>query len=197
MTPTTPSPANANASAPAPSPDGVTAAFDDLAESVDRALQNAAKLAAGTYSASDAADDLSWYSTKAMGWAKDAMGCWAELASAFVAQGGTPRFPVPDPTITATIESSVTNRPITLAAQSFRAVGWGNTFVIAATAVAFTNGVLAQGETDVTFTVDSGALLEAGRRRTLVFEGVIVDQATGAPLTDTIRFVRPADPPSP
>ena len=46
----------------ASTPDSVNAAFDDLAESVDRGLRNAGKLLDGKYSAADASSDLSWYS---------------------------------------------------------------------------------------------------------------------------------------
>lgn len=185
---TAPGPANAS------SPDSVAAALDDLAESVDRAVQNAGKLLDGTYSAGHAASDLSWYSAKALGWAQELMGCWARLASRTASPGGGPRLPVPNPEITTTVASSVPQRPITLQAESFRAVGWGAAYAINASDVTLASPVLQPGQDEFTITVKSDNLPAAACRRTLVYEGSVTDTQTGAPVSDPIRFVRPADP---
>ena len=178
----------------ASTPDSVAAAFDDLAESVDRALRNAGKLLDGEYSATEATADLSWYSAMTLGWVRELVGCWAQVASALLPDApGTKQFPVTNPTITVDIDVAFL-QPLTLQAQTFRAIGWGTAFQLDPKDVTFTKSVLQPGETSFEITVSTASLPGHACKRTLVFEGSVVDALTGSAVSDTIRFVRPADP---
>jgi len=180
--------------APAPSSsDRIAAAFDDLADTAGHAFENAGKLLNGAYSADDASADVSFYSTKALGWAKDLMSCWQELGEILVGPSGKgPPIPQPNPTITVHLAEAAT-RTITLKADKFRAVGWGTTYEIDTTAVIFENPVLQPGQNSFKVTVSTNALPQDACIRTLVFEGAVIDTQTGGVVGDTVRFVRPAD----
>ena len=178
---------------PSSSSDRIAAAFDDLADTAGHAFENAGKLLNGTYSADDASADVSFYGTKALGWAKDLMDCWAELGDVMAKPDGRgPSIPVPNPTITVHLPAAAT-RPIALKADKFRAVGWGTIYEIAASAVIFENPVLQPGQNSFKVTVSTTALPRDACIRTLVFEGTVIDTQTGGGVGDTVRFVRPAD----
>ena len=147
----------------------------------------------GTYSADDAGADLSFYSTKAIGWVEDLVACWVELGHALVDPSGKgPPIPQPNPTITVHLPEAATH-PITLKADKFRAVGWGTIYEIASNAVIFENPVVQPGQNSFNVTVSTTALPPNACIRTLVFEGTVIDSQTGGVVGDTVRFVRPAD----
>ena len=175
------------------SPERIAAAFDDFADTAGHAFENAGKLLNGTYSADDASADVSFYGTKALGWAKELLECWSELGDVLATPAGKgPAIPQPNPTITVHLPAAAT-RPITLRAAKFRAVGWGRTYEIDASAVVFENPVLQPGQNSFNVTVSTAALPQDACIRTLVFEGTVIDTQTGGVVGDTVRFVRPAD----
>jgi hypothetical protein len=178
---------------PSSSSERIAAAFDDFADTAGHAFENAGKLLNGTYSADDASDDVSFYSAKALGWAKELMECWAGLGDVLATPDGKgPPIPQPNPTITVHLPAAA-NRPITLEAERFRALGWGTIYEIDAGAVIFENPVLQPGQNSFKVTVSTTALPREALLRTLVFEGTVIDTQTGGVVGDTVRFVRPAD----
>ena len=177
------------------SPDSVAVTVDDIAEAVDRALQNAGKLLDGTYSIDDAASDLTWYGNKALGCFQEFADNWALLVSSLLVPeaGSTDRFPTDHPTILVELDE-VLSVAVTLEAQAFRAIGWGTGVQLPPSAVTFTRSAVGPTNTSFEIKVDATSLPGDACFRTLVFEGTVVDSLTRNPVGATIRFVRPADP---
>ena len=129
-----------------------------------------------------------------IGWVRELAGCWAQIASAFLPDAPvTKRFPVANPTISVDIDQ-VFLQPVTLQAQTFRAIGWGTEYQLDPEHVTFKKPVLLPGQTSFDITVSTTSLPDHACKRTLIFEGTVIDAQTGSSVSDTIRFVRPADP---
>ncbi len=176
-----------------PSIDSFGAAFDNLTESAGRAFENAGKFVSGTYSAEDAAADLTFYTAQARGWINELVKCWGLADELGTTKASSDEFPSRNPGITVDFHRSFT-APVTLVAESFRAIGWGTSYQIKPSDVIFRNTVLQPGSSSVEITVDTTALPREACLRTLVFEGRVTNAQTRQPLGETIRFIRPADP---
>ena len=110
-------------------------------------------------------------------------------------------LPTQNPDIEVTVPAGT--RPLTLEVHGFRAIGWGGEYDIPATAITIHEPgvpatstsepfVLAAGIDTFVVSVSSAGLPEKARKRTIVYEGHITAPEVGGPITDPIRFVKPA-----
>jgi len=177
--------------------DRVAHAFRDAASGLDRGTAGLGKALAGKYSSTDAARDLSWAVTTATHWASALAACWAQLLQPAPDAGGTrdgPVVGVVGEPVHSKLHPSVTSRPITLAAAGFRAIGWGDEFVLPTGAFQFSPDPpdLQLGTDTFGITVLSDGVPVAARPHTLIFEGMVIDGNTGAVVAGPIRVVKPA-----
>ena len=84
--------------------------------------------------------------------------------------------------------------PISLAAKGFRAIGWGQQFVLPPSAFQFNPDppALTRGTDTFGVTLLLAQIPLEARPYTLIFEGDVVDAATGETVAGPIRVVKPA-----
>jgi hypothetical protein len=106
-----------------------------------------------------------------------------------------PRIPVetggPDG-ITVPVLGGVTRRPLQLRCESFRAIGWSDEYAIDGRHVKFVPEVLGAKHSEFVVSVALVDLPDDARRRTIVYEGRVVDR-NGRDVCDPIHFVKPAE----
>jgi hypothetical protein len=170
---------------------GVDAAFRDASEGIDRSTTRLTKVIDGSYTAADAFEDVLWCTEKSCEWAFAFASC--VLKSIEPTRDDIPQPGVVGQRVRATLLPSVAT-PVTLAAQAFKAIGWPPQFDIRADAVVFDPHPpnLQAGETSFIVTVRAPSLPPEARNRTIIYEGTIVDAATGQVVSDPIRIVKPA-----
>ena len=94
--------------------------------------------------------------------------------------------------VTVPVLREVTRRPLQLRCESFRAIGWDDKYAIEGRHVKFVPEVLGRGTTSSSISVSMAALPDDARKRTIVYEGRVVDR-NGKDVCDPIHFVKPAD----
>jgi hypothetical protein len=162
----------------------------DVSHAVDRTTARAQKVAKGTYSPGDAAADVAWWAAQAWEWGFAYVTCVQNLVGG---RGGVPKMGL----VGHPVEVKLLSPPagtISLAARSFRAIGWPREFDLPAAAVVFTPNppTLPAGADSFTVTVTAPAVPAEARNHTIIYEGVVVDAANRNAVTDVIRIVKPA-----
>ncbi len=172
-------------------------AFRDAGSGLDRGVAGFGKALAGRYTPADVTDDLSWAVTTGVHWASALARCWAQLLQPAPDADDTPEVPsvgTVGERVHAKLHPGVKARPITLAAAGFRAIGWGNEFVLPAGAFEFSPDPpdLQAGTDTFGVTVLHDGVPAGAKTHTLIFEGMVVDNNTGAVVAGPIRVVKPA-----
>jgi hypothetical protein len=180
-----------------PHDDRVAHALRDAASGLDRGTAGFGKALAGRYTSADAAGDVSWAVATGAHWASALAACWAQLlrpAPDAAETRDVPAVGVVGERVHAKLHPGVTARPISLAAAGFRAIGWGQEFVLAHDAFRFNPDPpdLPAGTDSFGVTVLSDGVPPGAKRHTLIFEGMVVDRKTGAVVAGPIRVVKPA-----
>jgi hypothetical protein len=135
---------------------------------------------------------LDWYARSAFQCAVDLSVCWLRLV-----ESAGPRVEVPveeggPAAVTVPVLATVTDRPILLATEGFRAVGWGDEYALPADAITLTPRELSEGDVEFEITVSTKALPAEARARTIVYEARVVDRS-GADVCDVVHFVKSAE----
>ncbi len=94
--------------------------------------------------------------------------------------------------VTVPVLREVTRRPLQLRCESFRAIGWDEKYAIEGRHVKFVPEVLGSRHDTFVVSVSMAALPDEARKRTIVYEGRVVDR-NGKNVCDPIHFVKPAD----
>jgi hypothetical protein len=94
--------------------------------------------------------------------------------------------------ITVPVLGAVTRRPLQLRCQSFRAIGWSDEYSIDGRHVTFVPEVLGAKHSEFVVSVALVDLPDDARRRTIVYEGLVVDR-NGRDVCEPIHFVKPAE----
>jgi hypothetical protein len=132
-----------------------------------------------------------WYALNALESAVRVGDCWL----GWLGDLNIPRIPGetggPD-AVTVPILGSVTRRPLQLRCESFRAIGWGPEFAIDSRHVKFVPEVLGAKHNEFVVSVSTTELPHDARKRTIVYEGLVVDRNRRA-VCDPIHFVKPAE----
>jgi hypothetical protein len=174
-------------------PHDARAVVRDVSHAIDRTTARAQKVAKGTYSPGDAAADFAWWAAQTWEWGYAYVTCMQNL---FGGREQVPRMGLVGHPIEAKLRPPATG-PISLAARPFRAIGWPREFDVSADAVVFTPSPpnLPAGADTFTVTVAAPTVPAEARNHTIIYEGVIVDAATGYAVTDVIRVAKPAHVP--
>jgi hypothetical protein len=106
-----------------------------------------------------------------------------------------PRIPVeiggPDG-ITVPVLGAVTRRPLQPRCEFFRAIGWSDEYAIDGRHVKFAPEVLGANHNEFVVSVALVGLPDDARKRTIVYEGSVVDR-NGTQVCDPIHFVKPPE----
>jgi hypothetical protein len=179
-----------------PHVDRVAHAFRHTASGIDRGTAGVGKALAGHYTSADAAEDLSWVVSTGALWVSTLADCWAQLLQPLPDAAellGLPAVGMVGERVHAKLHPGVTP-PISLAADGFRAIGWGQEFVLPRSAFRFNPDPPDLGRGTDTFgvTLLADQIPAPARPYTLIFEGMVVDATTGAAVAGPIRVVKPA-----
>ncbi len=180
-----------------PHADPVTYAFRDAASGLDRSTAGVAKALAGHYTSADAAQDLSWVVSTGAHWMSALADCWAQLLQPLPDAAellDLPAVGMVGERVHAKLHPGVTISPISLAADGFRAIGWGQQFVLPPSAFRFNPGPpdLLRGTDSFGVTLLRDHIPPGAQPYTLIFEGMVVDATTGIVVAGPIRVVKPA-----
>ena len=93
--------------------------------------------------------------------------------------------------VTVPVCDEMTRRPLQLRCESFRAIGWDDTYAIEGRLVRFVPEVLGAKHKEFVVRVPMAALPDDAHKRTIVFEGRVVDR-NGNDVCDPVHFVKPA-----
>jgi hypothetical protein len=171
-------------------PHDARAVVRDVSDAIDRTAARAQKVAKGTYSPGDAAADVAWWAAQAWEWGYAYVTCAQNLVGG---RGKVPRMGLVGHPFEAKLSAPAAG-PISLSARPFRAIGWPREFDLSADAVVFTPSPpnLPAGADSFTVTVTAPAVPPEARNHTIIYEGVVVDAASGYAVTEVIRIVKPA-----